>query len=107
MIGYESCDRAKAIFEAEIVEFEEEETDPESRKMFRQAGRFAAVGLEIGLAMAIGILGGSYLDDYFGTKPILFWSGFVFGIGAAAKAIIEVSRTARKQLDGSTKPKKD
>ena len=67
--------------------------------MWKQAGRLSAIGLEMGFAVSIGVLGGGYLDDHFGTKPILFWVGFAVGLGAAAKAVIDGVRTARKAMD--------
>ncbi|MCP4604911.1 MAG: AtpZ/AtpI family protein [Proteobacteria bacterium] len=75
--------------------------------MLKQAGRFAAVGLEMGVAVGIGILGGWYLDKEFGTKPVFFWIGFTVGIGAAAKAIIDIARKASKDLtdNGNSSPK--
>ena len=85
----------------------EEETDPEGRKMIHQASRYAAVGLEMGIAMALGVLGGRALDDYFGTKPVLFWIGFTVGVGAAFKAIVDVVRKAQKELKNGTSPPKE
>lgn len=87
----------------------EEATDPEGRRMLQQASRYAAVGLEMGLAMALGILGGRYADSYFETKPIFFWVGFGLGVGAAAKAIVDATRRLRKELTDNETPssKKD
>lgn len=68
--------------------------------MWRQATRFLAVGTEMGIAVAIGILGGHYLDDKLGTEPILFWVGFSFGLGAAGKALFDAARRTRKDIEG-------
>ncbi len=67
--------------------------------MWKQAGRLSAVGLEMGIAVTIGIVGGGYLDDRFGTKPVLFWVGFAVGLGAAVKAVVDAVRAARKAMD--------
>ncbi len=77
--------------------------------MITQTAQLAAVGLEMGLAMAIGVLGGRYLDDKLGTEPVLFWIGFALGIGAATKALVMAARKARKTLDsdGSSSDNKD
>ncbi len=77
--------------------------------MFRQAGRFAAVGLEMGIAVAIGILGGQYLDSHFETEPVFFWIGFALGLGAAFKAIFDAARLAHKELtdNGRSSSKED
>ncbi|MCP4675411.1 MAG: AtpZ/AtpI family protein [Deltaproteobacteria bacterium] len=77
--------------------------------MYRQAGQFVAVGLEMGIAMGIGILGGWYLDEWLDSKPICFWVGFFLGLGAAGKALFDASRKAQKVLmdDGKSSSKKD
>jgi F0F1-type ATP synthase assembly protein I len=60
---------------------------------------FATVGLEMGVALAIGVLGGRYLDSWLDTKPLFFMLGFVIGLGAAVKAFIEMARRLKKELD--------
>ena len=87
----------------------EEETDPDGPKMVRQVMRFAALGTEMGIAIAIGVFGGMYLDTKFDSEPVFFGVGFVLGLGAAAKAIIDASKLAMKNLedDGKSPPKED
>ena len=87
----------------------EEETDPDNVKMFRQLGRLAALGTEMGIAIAIGVFGGIYLDKKFDCEPVFFWIGFFLGLGAAAKAIFDASKIAMKNLedDGKSPPKED
>ncbi|MFO8072283.1 MAG: AtpZ/AtpI family protein [Polyangia bacterium] len=80
-------------------DLEEAHTDPDAREMLKRSGRFAAVGLEMGIAVIVGIMGGRFLDDYFGTEPLLFWIGFAFGLAAAAKAVIDAARKAKKEID--------
>jgi F0F1-type ATP synthase assembly protein I len=77
--------------------------------MLKQAGQFAAVGLEMGIAVAIGIGGGWYLDEKFESKPLFFWIGFAIGIGAAGKAVWDAARKAKKEMmdDGATPSKKN
>ena len=67
--------------------------------MLGQTGRFAAVGLEMGMAVVIGILGGRYLYGKFDTAPVFFWIGFSLGVGAAFKALFQAARKARKTLE--------
>jgi len=52
----------------------------------------------MGFAIAIGVLGGGYLDDRLGTAPVLFWIGFVVGLGAAVKALYDGVRVASKTV---------
>jgi F0F1-type ATP synthase assembly protein I len=67
--------------------------------MWKQAGRLSAIGLEMGFAVSLGVLGGGYLDDRFGTKPLLFWIGFAVGLGAAVKAVVDGAREVRKAME--------
>ena len=75
--------------------------------MLKQSGRFAAVGLEMGFAIALGILGGKYLDEYFETTPVLFWVGLGLGLGAAAKAVYDAAKRARKTMERDEPPTAD
>ena len=68
----------------------------DSRRMWRLAGRYSAVGIEMAAAVAIGTLGGQWLDGKFGTEPYLFWFGFVVGVGAAVRAIMRVIRDFKR-----------
>jgi len=61
--------------------------------MWRLAGRYSAVGIEMSAAVAIGALGGDYLDHRWGTEPYLFWFGLTVGIGAAVRAIMRIAKT--------------
>ena len=71
--------------------------------------QYAGVGLEMGIAVAIGIMAGRYLDRRFGTTPVLFWIGFFLGIGAATKALIDIAAKAKRDMsdDATSPPKKD
>lgn len=67
----------------------------DQERMWRIAGRYSAVGIEMAIAVALGTLGGTWLDDHFGTKPYLFIAGLVIGIGAAANAIVRVVKNTK------------
>jgi F0F1-type ATP synthase assembly protein I len=71
--------------------------------------QYTGVGLEMGLSVILGIIGGRYLDRQFGTGPILFWCGFFLGLGAAAKALVDIAAKAKKDMsdDAPVQPKKD
>lgn len=64
----------------------------EKQRMWKIAGRYSAVGIEMAFAVAIGAIGGKWLDDTLGTGPWLGAFGVVIGIGAAVKAIFRVIR---------------
>ena len=66
---------------------------------FRQYLRLSTLGIEIGIALAIGILIGWLLDRLFGTEPWLMILFSIFGIIAGFRNIV---RLARKDWDGDS-----
>jgi ATP synthase protein I len=70
----------------------------ETQRMWKIAGRYSALGIEMAAAVVIGTVGGNYLDERLGTAPWLFWFGVVVGIGAAVQGGIRVARL--KKRDG-------
>ena len=45
--------------------------------------RFIGVGWFIGISILLGVLGGLWLDNKFGTKPILVILGLILGLVVA------------------------
>jgi ATP synthase protein I len=45
--------------------------------------RFIGVGWFIAISILLGVLGGLWLDNKFGTKPILVIVGLIFGLAVA------------------------
>lgn len=74
---------------------------PDSRKQWRDAGQYSAVGLEMGIAVAMGFFAGNWADGRFGTEPWLTALGVFFGLGAAAKAVLRVYRAARRDIEAA------
>jgi ATP synthase protein I len=69
----------------------------DDRKELRQYFSLSALGIEIGVALAIALLIGWYLDRLFGTSRPWFTIAFMFfGIAAGFRNII---RLARKDWD--------
>ena len=66
--------------------------------MWRLAGRYSAVGIEMSAAVAIGAIGGDWLDHRWGTEPYLFWFGVIIGMGAAVRAIMRIAKTNLNDL---------
>lgn len=64
--------------------------------MWRIAGTTGAVGIEIAAAIGIGYIGGHYLDHRFGTDPWIGYIGLLAGMGAAAKALVRVTRAYKR-----------
>lgn len=59
----------------------------------------------MGLAVAIGVFGGRYIDGWLGTKPVFLFVGLALGIGAGIKALVEAVRKVKRaweQDDRST-----
>ncbi len=78
---------------------------PEQSKQLKEAARHSTIGLEIGLSIALGVLGGRWLDGKFDTTPWLTILGFGFGIAAAIRSVyatIQRARAAtREQVDAT------
>ena len=66
------------------------------RTNLRQYLSLSALGIEIGVAVAIGLLVGWYLDRLFGTEPWLLIAFSIFGIVAGFRNVIVL---ARKEFD--------
>jgi F0F1-type ATP synthase assembly protein I len=81
--------------------------DPDSKNMWRATASAGALGLEIAVSIVIGTGIGYYLDLKLKTNWIMY-VGFFVGIGAAIKALVRVTRAAKKAFpddkDGNGKP---
>ena len=58
---------------------------------------YGALGLEMGLCVAIGLVIGLYLDRYFKTAPVLTLVFLVFGLAAGMKALYRTWKQAEKE----------
>ena len=76
-----------------------------SRAFFR-AAQFASVGLEMGIAVAIGAGIGYLLDDWLGTTPWLLLVFLLFGVAAGFKGLYDAARRATSDVTAS-KERKD
>lgn len=68
---------------------------PEGRKQLKSAARLSAVGLEVGISILIGALGGYWLDGKLDTSPYLSIAGLLLGAAAATKSLYETVRKYR------------
>lgn len=78
---------------------DEPEDRAESKKMLRTAAQVGAVGLEMGIAVAVGYFAGAYVDGKLGTSPTFGLIGLVAGIGAAGNALWRTARKLSKDQD--------
>lgn len=63
--------------------------DKDQKRMWQLVGRYGAVGLEMGIAVAVGMYAGKYLDGKLHTYPWLTIFLGVAGVGAAIKAVYD------------------
>ncbi len=73
--------------------------DPEGREQWQIAGRVGAIGIELGLSIALGFVAGDWLDGTFGTKPWLTWLGLALGLVAGGRSLYRLMRKTRADLD--------
>jgi len=71
--------------------------------MWRSAGQAASLGIEIGLCFLIGGGGGYYLDRKLNTHWIMYL-GLFFGLGAAIKGIMRVTKAYKREVGNGDKP---
>lgn len=63
---------------------------PEGKEQLRLITKYGGIGFEIGLFIAIGYFGGTWLDDKFGTKPWLMYVGLGIGILGAINNLVRM-----------------
>jgi ATP synthase protein I len=62
------------------------------KDVYRAAGSWGTLGLEIALCIGLGFFGGRWIDGKLGTEPWLAGLGFFFGLGAAGKAVLRTMK---------------
>jgi ATP synthase protein I len=75
--------------------------EEDKRKLYKQFARVSAIGLEMGLSVAIGLAIGFFLDRYFHTKPWFTIIFLIVGIVAAFRSLLsltkEIDKAGRKK----------
>ena len=69
--------------------------------------RYASVGLEMGIAVAIGAGLGYLADNHFGTRPWLSLIGLLLGTAAGFKGMIDAAKQAKRSLESSNQREGD
>jgi F0F1-type ATP synthase assembly protein I len=67
--------------------------EPKGRKLFHML-RLSSVGLELGIAVTLGYLAGSWLDARLGTTPWLMIVLLIFGVAAGFRGVYTAARKA-------------
>ena len=68
----------------------------DKRKFYKQLARVSAIGLEMGLSVAIGLAIGYFLDRHFHTKPWLTVIFLILGIVAAFRSLFSLAKDIDK-----------
>jgi ATP synthase protein I len=63
----------------------------ENRELFRSMASLSSIGLSAGLAIAIGVWFGLWLDAKLGTRPWFFYIFLLIGIAAGFKNIFVIA----------------
>ena len=70
----------------------------QARSMFNALSS-SSVGLELGISVMLGLLGGYYLDQYLGTTPWMMLLFLVFGLIAGFRGVLRAVHRAEKAAD--------
>ena len=65
---------------------------PEGKKTYRQAVRLGAVGIEMGLSVAVGVFLGIYADKWLDSAPYCTMFGLFIGIAAGFKRLYQIAK---------------
>ena len=68
----------------------------EKQRMWKLAGRYSTVGIEMVAAVGIGVYAGSWADERWSIEPIGVTIGAFVGLGAAIKAIMRIIKQAKR-----------
>jgi ATP synthase protein I len=78
------------------------------RELFRELGKYSALGLELAIAVVIGLAVGHYLDKWLGTGPwmTVVWLGigFAAGVRSLYRAAVRSGKDLEKAEEDKRKP---
>ena len=70
-------------------------------RKLQESLRYSAVGIEVGLSVIVGLIAGTFADDYFETSPWLSLAGLLVGVAAGFRSLM---RAAKRMRDESRDP---
>lgn len=84
-------------------------TDKQDRKaLFRELGKYSALGLEMAISVVVGLAIGYYLDKWLGTSPWLtiVWIGlgFAAGVRSLYRSAVQSGKSLEKNEEEKRKP---
>lgn len=71
---------------------------PEHRRDFGRGQQLALIGTELSVATLIGLYGGYWLDERFGSRPWLTLVGLALGLAAGFKNLARFVLDEQKRL---------
>ncbi|MGB7972378.1 MAG: AtpZ/AtpI family protein [Candidatus Deferrimicrobiaceae bacterium] len=78
------------------------------RKLFRELGKYSALGLELAISVILGLAIGYYLDKWLGTGPwmTVIWLGlgFAAGVRSLYRAALRSGEDLEKDEEDKRKP---
>ncbi|MCU0662746.1 MAG: AtpZ/AtpI family protein [Myxococcota bacterium] len=74
-------------------------TKRETRELVQQVSRYATVGLEMGLSVALCVVAGRYLDNRLNTAPWFVLAGIGLGLATAGRCLYRAAKRASKEFD--------
>lgn len=78
------------------------------RKLFRELGKYSALGLELAISVVLGLAIGYYLDKWLGTGPwmTVIWLGlgFAAGVRSLYRAALRSGKDLEKDEEDKRKP---
>ena len=70
---------------------------PGTGKQLKTHGRLLSSGIELGLSVVVGLLGGRWIDGQLGTEPWLMLLGLILGLIAGLRSLIKYAKQASAQ----------
>ena len=64
---------------------------------YQRALKHSAVGIEVGLAVIVGLVLGQFADDYFETSPWLSLAGLLLGVVAGFRSLLRAAKRMRNE----------
>jgi ATP synthase protein I len=77
------------------------------QQQWKALGGPGTLGIEIALSVAVGLFGGSWLDEKFSTKPWLTLIGLGYGLAAAGRAIYRALQSSKRELEALEKKERE
>jgi ATP synthase protein I len=75
-------------------------TDKQDRRaLFRELGRYSALGLELAIAVVIGLAIGYYLDKWLGTGPWMTVIWLAIGFAAGVRSLYRAALRSGEDLE--------